>query len=150
MSHADPWSWPEDGLPGAVLARFEEQSQLDFEIAFFDHILCRNRDYVDVLRCQGELLSCKGLHELALEVDRRLVQLVPTDPVVHYNLACSLALAGARRQAIAALQKALELGYDDLEHLTQDDDLDSLRDDQAFLSLLREFSERLRQESPAR
>ncbi len=93
----------------------------------------------DVLRCQGELLSRKGLNDLALVVDRRLAKLLPADFVVRYNLACSLAVGGFRREAIAALRKALEQGYDDFEYLENDGDLDSLREDPTFHALLREF-----------
>ena len=115
------------------------KGQLDFDIAFFDRILKRQPDYVDVLRCQGELLSRKGLHELALAVDRRLAELLPTDYVVRYNLACSLAMGGYRREAIAALRAALEQGYDDYEYLESDSDLDALRDDPAYRALMREY-----------
>src|SRR5262249_25683960 len=99
----------------------------------------RRPDYVDVLRLQGELLSRKGLNDLALAVDRRLAELLPGDYVVRYNLACSLAVSGYRREAIAALRKAIEQGYDDFDYLDSDSDLDSLREDPAFRDLLREF-----------
>ena len=59
-------------LPEALVASFRDQSQLDFDLAFFDHLLQREPDYIDVLRCQGELLTRKGQHERALTIDRRL------------------------------------------------------------------------------
>jgi tetratricopeptide (TPR) repeat protein len=123
---------PQKGEPFA-------KGQTDFDIAFFDRILQRQPDYVDVLRCQGELLSRKGLHDLALVIDRRLAELVPTDYVIRYNLACSLAVGGYRREAIAALRAALEQGYDDFEYLEGDGDLDSLRDDPTYRALMREY-----------
>jgi tetratricopeptide (TPR) repeat protein len=115
------------------------RGQLDFDIAFYDRILQRDPNYIDVLRCQGELLSRKGLHERALGIDRRLAELLPTDFVIRYNLACSLAVGGHRREAIAALRAALEQGYDDFEYLENDGDLDSLREDPAYVALLREY-----------
>jgi tetratricopeptide (TPR) repeat protein len=115
------------------------RGQLDFDIAFYDRILQRDPNYVDVLRCQGELLSRKGLHERALVIDRRLAELLPTDFVIRYNLACSLAVGGHRREAIAALRAALEHGYDDFEYLENDGDLDSLREDPAYVALMREY-----------
>lgn len=115
------------------------RGQLDFDIAFYDRILQRDPNYIDVLRCQGELLSRKGLHERALVIDRRLAELLPTDFVIRYNLACSLAVGGHRREAIAALRAALEQGYDDFEYLENDGDLDSLREDPAYVALLREY-----------
>jgi len=115
------------------------KSQLDFDIGFFGRILERNGDFVDVLRCQGALLSRKGLHPLALAIDRHLADLLPTDGVVRYNLACSLASSGLRDEALEALRRALETGYDDFEYMEQDSDLDSLRQDPAYRALLREF-----------
>jgi tetratricopeptide (TPR) repeat protein len=115
------------------------KGQLDFDIAFYDRILERDPAYVDVLRCQGELLSRKGLHERALVIDRRLAELLPDDFVVRYNLACSLAVGGHSREAIVALREALEQGYDDFEYLENDGDLDSLREDPAYRALLREY-----------
>jgi tetratricopeptide (TPR) repeat protein len=115
------------------------KSQLDFDIGFFGRILERNGDFVDVLRCQGALLSRKGLHALALAVDRRLAQLLPDDGVVRYNLACSLASSGQTTEAIEALRTALESGYDDFEYMEQDSDLDPLRKHPAYRALLRDF-----------
>jgi len=115
------------------------KGQLDFDIAFYDRILKRDPNYVDVLRCQGELLSRKGQHERALAVDRRLAELLPHDYVVRYNLACSLAVGGFTGEAIAALRAALERGYDDFEYLESDSDLDSLRDEPAYRALMREY-----------
>jgi tetratricopeptide (TPR) repeat protein len=115
------------------------KGQLDFDIAFYDRILERDPNFLDVLRCQGELLSRKGLHERALVIDRRLAELIPDDFVVRYNLACSLAVSGHRREAIVALREALEQGYDDFEYLENDGDLDSLRDDPSYVALMREY-----------
>ena len=116
------------------------KSQLDFDIGFFGRILERNSDYVDVLRCQGALLSRKGLHTLALAIDRRLAELLPGDDVIRYNLACSLASNGQTTEAIEALRAALESGYDDFEYMEQDADLDPLRKLPAYRALLQEFN----------
>jgi tetratricopeptide (TPR) repeat protein len=140
MSRPDEsFSYAGGELPEAVVAGFRDRSQLDFDLAFFDQLLEREPDYVDVLRCQGELLTRKGQHERALVIDRRLVLLLPDDSVVHYNLACSLALLGEPREAIAALRRSLECGYRDLAYLKIDADLDTLRDEPDFQTLLSDY-----------
>lgn len=116
-----------------------EASQLDFEIDFFEAILAVDPEYVDVLRCQGELLTRKGLHERAVEIDRRLARLQPQDCIVHYNFACSLALGLHLAEAIAELRLAFEQGYDDFTYLEADSDLDNLREQPEFKALLAEF-----------
>ncbi|MBL9092948.1 MAG: hypothetical protein JNL96_17150 [Planctomycetaceae bacterium] len=128
-------TWPE-----AALAPFRKQSQAEFEIDFFDSILARAPAYIDVLRCQGELLSRKGLHERALLIDRRLAELAPTDAVVLYNLACSLSRNEIFDEALVALRRGLENGYDDFEYLELDGDFDGLRADPRFQALVEEFT----------
>ena len=76
----------------SALARTKDKSQLEFELDFFGGILERCPHYVDVLRAHGNNLTLKGRFLEGLQVDKRLVQLRPHDPVAQYNLACSLAL----------------------------------------------------------
>lgn len=123
----------------ADVQRWQEQSQIDFDVEFFDKILSRSPGYVDVLSCQAQLLSRVGEHARALEMDRRLVELRPHDCIAQYNLACSLALQHQVREAVDSLQRALELGYSDFDHLENDRDLDVLRGDAGFRRLVRKF-----------
>src|SRR5438046_770201 len=82
----------EPATAGGLLTRAAEQTQLDFELDFFDGVLKRHPDYVDVLRIMGNLLTLKGRYAEGLAIDRRLVQLRPNDHLAHYNLACSYSL----------------------------------------------------------
>lgn len=133
---------PTDDLKTA----FGEQTQIDFDIAFYEQILQRSPNYVDVLRLVGELLTRRGFHARALVVDRRLAQLLPDDSTVLYNLACSLSLSGLIPEAIDALRTALIQGYSDFEHLELDRDLDNLRDEPEYAELLKEYGSSLSSE----
>ena len=53
-----------------------------------------------------------------------------------YNIACSHSLAGRKPEALAALEKAIETGFDRDNLLLSDSDLDSLRGDPRFKKLL--------------
>jgi hypothetical protein len=61
-------------------------------------------------------------------VDEQLARLQPSDPITHYNLACSYSLTGKFHQAIAALDIALNLGYRDFNWLARDPDLGAVRE----------------------
>jgi tetratricopeptide (TPR) repeat protein len=141
-------TYPLDGskhatLTREVVRRYERQTQNDFEIELFKKVLARQPDYVDVMRVLANNLAAKGEREASLALDRRLVKLRPSDAAARYNLACSLAVLGFRDEAMDHLEKALELGYEHLEYLTEDRDLCSLHREPRFLRML----ERLLEES---
>jgi len=124
------------------LARASDQNQLDFELDFFSRILERFPNYVDVLRVQGNNLTLKGRFAEGMQIDKRLVQLRPTDPLAHYNLACSYALLRRPDQSLKTLRRAVELGYRDFRYMREDRDLDSIRHDPRFRQLLRDYENR--------
>ena len=67
--------------------------------------------------------------------------------LVYYNEACSLALGGRTEPAIAALALAIGAGFVDLEHIENDGDLDSLRENEAFQALLGSLGQESRRAS---
>jgi len=100
---------------------------LEFEIAFYERLLQETPNHVEALTALGEAYTRRGLYEKGLEIDRRLTQLKTHDPVVWYNLACSLSLLKRIDESLQALQQAMTLGYHDFEFLAKDPDLDALR-----------------------
>jgi hypothetical protein len=138
--HSDESSEPTS--TGSRPARQTDQSQTDFELDFFGGILERLPDYVDVLRVMGTNLTLKGRYAQGLQIDKRLVDLRPTDALAHYNLACSFALTSRPDQAIKTLRRAVELGYCDFRYMREDRDLESIRQDPRFRALMREYENR--------
>jgi len=57
-----------------------------------------------------------------------------------YNLACAAARSGSRKRALEALEKAIDLGFRDLAHISGDEDLESLRKEPRYLELMEELS----------
>jgi Flp pilus assembly protein TadD len=111
-----------------------------FLVEFLEIARRRRPHDVEALAELGGAYTRLARYAEGLAVDRELVALVPRNPTAHYNLACSLALCGAAREALDELELAVELGYTDAEHLAADDDLARLRTDARFVALL----ERLR------
>jgi hypothetical protein len=88
------------------------------------------------MRALGDLYTRTGAYADGLRVDENLSRLCAEDPVVWYNLACSLALANRADDAFDALNRAVELGYNDYEGMKKDPDLTSLHGDARFESIL--------------
>lgn len=117
--------------------RFRKQSQLDFELDFLGRVLLRDPLYADALKVHADNLAAKGYSNRALQADQQLVRLRPERPIPWYNLACSYAVLGLNDHAFEALERSLQLGYDDWHHLRRDPDLKPLRRDPRFARLLR-------------
>lgn len=126
-------------IGGGALVKSGDQGQLDFEIEFFSGILERHPTHLDVLRVHGNNLTLRGRYVEGLQIDKRLVNLRPGDPLAHYNLACSFSLLRKKEQALKTLRQAIELGYRDFRYIREDRDLDHIRKDPRFRQLLREF-----------
>jgi len=110
----------------------QETRALDLQIKFMEGIVRRAPDYVDALQLLGDQYTQRGKYARSLEVDERLSRLQPDDPLVYYNLACSYSLNRQFDLAVAALEKALNLGYRDLNWLAKDPDLRQLRKHSLF------------------
>lgn len=107
-----------------------------FEIEFFEAVHRRCPGYVDVVGLLGGLYTKAGRIGDGLKMDRKLVRLEPENATAHYNLACSLALCKKRPDALRSLRTALSLGYDDVDWMEQDPDLEILKNDPEFQQLL--------------
>ena len=110
-----------------------------FEMAFFESVLHRSPDYSEVIELLGGLYTKHGRIADGLRMDRKLVKLLPSNATAHYNLACSLALSQRKADALRSLHRAIELGYADFDWMSQDPDLDGLKQHPNFLALLNQL-----------
>lgn len=115
------------------MSRKEDPS---FDIAFYESVLRREPGYEDVIELLGGLYTKTGRIADGLKMDRKLVKLQPENATAHYNLACSLALSKRRADALRELAQAVKLGYTDYDWMSQDPDLESLKNVAAFKTLL--------------
>lgn len=126
--------WPDLTIRGP---RGKGLSQLDFELDFFAKLLERDPYYPEVVRAHAANLARKGEWTRALAMDRRLTRLQPDRPIPWYNLACSYSLLGLVEPGLKALQRALDLGYPQLDWAIRDPDLKVLRRDPRFVRMIR-------------
>jgi tetratricopeptide (TPR) repeat protein len=110
-----------------------------FEIQFCESILQRQADDTDALELLAGYYTKAGRIAEGLQMDQRLVDLLPDNPTHHYNLACSQCLSGDHEQALGSLQRALTMGYRDFAWIRKDPDLRRLRKDPRFTALLHTF-----------
>lgn len=114
----------------------EDGEQLEFEVDFLGGVLERNRNNIECLRVLAHNYTRMGRHKQGLSLDRRLAQLCPADPIVHYNLACSYSCTGRLERSIEELSQAVSLGYRDFEYMKNDPDLAAVRQTEEFENLL--------------
>jgi tetratricopeptide (TPR) repeat protein len=80
-----------------------------------------------------------GERDRALDWARRAHAIDPEDSAVLYNVACTYALGGMTDEAIRGLDQAITNGFGHKEWLETDSDLDSLRGDPRFQTLLKKL-----------
>lgn len=114
---------------------------LDFEISFYEDLLKGKPDLVVALIPLGDAYTRKGMYAKGLDADLRLAALRPDDETVHYNLACDHSLLGNADRCLASLERAIALGYDDLDHMRADPDLAFIRKDPRFGQLVSRLME---------
>ena len=75
----------------------------------------------------------------AYEIFKAYERLLPPDRYTYINWTLYYAFKGEKEKALLNLQKAIELGYDDIEWLTTDESMDKLRDTKAFTDLIQKM-----------
>ena len=105
----------------------QEKRDLDIEIGFLEGLVERDPSYIDALQLLGDNYTRRGKFLSGLRIDQRLSVRRPRDPLVFYNLACSLCLTRRYQEAAEALERAINLGYRDFRWLAEDPDLHELR-----------------------
>ncbi len=113
--------------------------ELDVKIVFMEGIVRRDPNFVDALQLLGDHYTQRGRFAEGLNVDERLARLEPENPVVFYNLACSYSLTDQFDRAAEALDKAINLGYQDFEWLARDPDLKKFRRQSIYREILKKI-----------
>jgi serine/threonine protein kinase/tetratricopeptide (TPR) repeat protein len=92
-------------------------------------------------------LSVEGQFAQAEKLFREAIQIAskqdgqPDLPEVWFQFACGAAAAGRREEALEYLQRAIDHGYKDIESLAGDNDLNTLRGNPRFATLVAQAKE---------
>ena len=112
------------------------KEDLNFEISFYEKFLETNPDFVHALIALGDAYTKSQRYKDGLKIDKRLAKLRPDDPIVYYNLACSYSLLKMVDECLAALRRAIQIGYNDFDFMQKDPDLEFIRKDSRYKDLL--------------
>lgn len=72
----------------------------------------------------------------ALRFFMTAIKLDPNNAWAYYSAACLYALAGDKKQALKYLKQSLEKGFSDKKHIESDSDMNSIREEEEFRSLM--------------
>ncbi len=112
------------------------EEDLEFEIDFFEKIISEDPNYIEALVQLGNAYAKKGHLDKSLTIDKKLITISPRNPYGYYNLSCNYSMMGKKKMALDALEKSVDLGYSDYEHLKKDPDLDGIRRSLRFRKIL--------------
>lgn len=71
-----------------------------------------------------------------------VVKLLPDDTSAPYNLACMYSLQNKPTEALVWLEKALQQGYTNFDHIAEDTDLDNIRKTEDFVVLIKKYQKK--------
>lgn len=97
---------------------------------------------VSILIRSGNQYLQRGEYDEAIRDYMTAIAFDGDNVVAHYNIACAYALRGKKGDdtlALEALEKALQLGFRDFEHIEKDKDLDPIRADPRFTLLIEKY-----------
>ena len=78
-----------------------------------------------------------GESEMAVDFADRSLAIDPDDAMLLYNVCCTYTLLGRNDEAIACLERAVDKGFGHREWIDHDPDLNPLRDNPRFQSIMR-------------
>ncbi|MCZ6815979.1 MAG: dienelactone hydrolase family protein [Planctomycetota bacterium] len=85
-----------------------------------------------------------GKYEKSLELSEKMHEMRPDDKGPVYNIACAHCLLGDKEKAYTWLEKAIDKGYSDADHMTNDYDLRTIRGEPRFRKMLRQLRDKKR------
>ena len=131
---------PKDSVARNNLAvLYDKQGRYDEAIQEFETVL--DGDPKNALAAKNLDTAKKNMaaakeRERQIESAKQAADAQPNNPSALYNLARAYAFYGNKEEALASLNKALKLGYNDLAYLKSDSALENLRNDPEYQRLV--------------
>jgi len=111
---------------------FYRKGNIEEAIAYLRKGLEIDPDDIETMYHLAKLYSGVSKYEEALILYQKLIVILPDNPAVDYNIACIYARQSMPEKSVHWLKKAFAKGFNDLEHIKNDSDLDNIRDSSFF------------------
>jgi tetratricopeptide (TPR) repeat protein len=115
---------------------FYRKGNIEKTIAHFRKALQIDSDDTETMYRLAKLYVSTSEYEKALSLYQKLIVLLPDKPAVDYNIACIYARQNRPETSVLWLKKAEAKGFNDLEHIKNDSDLDNIRDSSYYQEFL--------------
>ena len=114
----------------------EQEAHLLHGLRLMEGSLELNPDDARAANLAAGVYGSLGDAENAIKYGERSLGIDPEDPMLLYNVACMYASLGRNDQAISCLERAVEKGFGHKEWIDNDPDLDSIRDNPKYQSIV--------------
>jgi tetratricopeptide (TPR) repeat protein len=100
---------------------------------------CSNQEFWYLYRLSIDCLASMDRNRILLGRGYilKMLEMVPNHMVALYNLACANSLLGNIDEAINNLERAIDMGYRDLEHILNDQDFNNIKYTTRFANIIR-------------
>jgi len=105
-----------------------------------------SKDEVKSILIKATELYRAKQYDQAVEQYELILKYLKDDAGDLYNAACTYSLAGRVKKAISILKQAVEAGWDSYDHMNSDPDLDNIRDESDFKTLMADLLEKVTEE----
>ncbi|MCP4134197.1 MAG: hypothetical protein GY754_24705 [bacterium] len=109
-----------------------------YKLALLDYseaIKMERDDYYFVSR--GDVYSDMTLYKEAVKEYMEAIKINPSIPVYYYDVSCAYSLMKNKEKSMQFLEKALAVGFNDLDHLKNDKSLNYIKNTEQFTKLIK-------------
>jgi Flp pilus assembly protein TadD len=119
---------------GAV---YLEKGKTDLAVADYNKSIQLNPTNDEPYRNRGAAYMTAGRFDAARADYSKALELDPADSRGYYNMACLHSLQKNAQEACSWLQKAIDHGYSNWEHIKEDTDLENVREAECYRKIMK-------------
>lgn len=95
---------------------------------------CYGQDYNDFIKKADSCYQVKN-YKIATAYFDKAIKINPVSKKNYYNASCAASLANDKQKSLKWLEIAIDYGFDNLDHINLDSDLDNIRNEKKFKRL---------------